>query len=85
VTLALLRDLRAAVVLAREALEKGEPEFATAVLLDLEDEIGRVQADAIARKRQRGHYECADCGARFEWPGLLDAHQRRVHAAEGSA
>ena len=56
---------RAAIVTALEALEDGDQALAVAILLGaLED-----------GPTERSH-RC-ECGAAFEWPGLLDAHRHR--------
>lgn len=59
-------SLAARIVAAREAVDDGDREYALAILLDLERELAR----PVAR------CQC-ECGRGFEWPGLLEAHQRR--------
>jgi hypothetical protein len=58
---------RLALIAALEAIEAGDTEHATGILLaELEDD------DAGSRDRNR--VRCA-CGATFEWPGQRDDHQ----------
>ncbi len=85
-TLELLRELRGRIVLAREAVELGEPAMAATILRDLEERIGHAQGVEVARqmrrRRRRKRVLCDSCGAGFDWPGELDEHRRRVHGRE---
>ncbi len=58
--------LRAAIVVALESLEDGDQALAVEVLL------GALEDGPIARRN------LCECGAPFEWPGLLDDHRRRA-------
>ncbi len=57
--------LRAAIVVALESLEAGDQALAVDVLL------GALEDGPSARRN------LCECGAAFEWPGLLDAHLQR--------
>lgn len=61
----------ARVVVALEALESGDPGYAADVLRDLVDDL----------KPDRGKSVCRWCGLR-DWPGLIEKHERIVHAWE---
>ena len=73
-------------VLAREAIELGEPVMAAAILRDVEEQIGQAQTDEIARRvrrrRRRQRALCELCGTGFDWPGELAEHRLRVHGKE---
>jgi hypothetical protein len=56
-------SVRLAVVAALEALEVGDVEAATRILLDAVEDGPR--PDGV---------RCDGCGQRFDWPGLRDAH-----------
>lgn len=58
---------RHAIVAALDALGDGDARLAGAILL------GALE-DGPSERRCR-----CECGAAFEWPGLLDAHRLAVH------
>jgi hypothetical protein len=58
---------RLAIVSALEALEAGDVELVVAILQ------GALEDGPTERP-----YLC-ECGASFEWPGLLDHHRRFAH------
>ena len=63
----------AAIIRALDALEAGDQNEAVAILLGaLED--GPTERPCV----------CPECGLGFEWPGLLDHHQRFSHWAEAA-
>ena len=64
-------DLRARLVFLAECLEDGDYPTATAIVLDLVDELGV----------ERGMARCRWCGLR-DWPGLVERHERTVHPHE---
>ena len=66
-------SLHLAIVAALEALEVGDQGLAVAVLL------GALEDGQTERR-----YRC-ECGASFEWPGLLDAHLLAAHEIEEAA
>lgn len=67
---------RAVIQTAIEALEVGDREYACAVLVAaIEDGVDDEFECGPARLR----CVCPECGLRFEWPGLLDHHQRFAH------
>ena len=57
-------SVAARILAAREAVEAGDYPFALDLLIDLEREL----APRISRCR-------CECGRKFEWPGLLEAHR----------
>lgn len=68
---------REAIVIALESLEVGDVRGAVAVLLSaLEDGPASALVGSASAHNRAEHceYRCA-CGARFEWPGLLDRHE----------
>lgn len=58
-------SVRARIARALDALKVGDHLFATEILEALEDDLDP------ARVR------CRTCGARFRWPGELEAHRAR--------
>ncbi len=62
------RPSRLAIVAALDALEVGDHALAVEILLDALEGDGQY----VSRCR-------CECGAGFEWPGLLDAHRLAVH------
>ena len=63
------RRMRAAILRAVEAFEDGDLGFAVTILL------GALEDDGPTERR----FPCRVCGLRFEWPGLVDHHERFAH------
>jgi hypothetical protein len=62
---------RLAIVSALEACEVGDYRYAVEILLT-----------ALEDDRPRARSFVCPCGPSFEWPGLLDHHQRFAHPNE---
>lgn len=67
-------SVTARVTAALEAIEAGDIDLAAAILVDLLEE------DAPDFMPHR-----CDCGARFRWPGELDAHRFNAHGWRAAA
>lgn len=66
------------VVRCRELLEDGALGELDQVLADLEHDLAGLAAQGVQPRRRgdgSGLFACADCSARFRWPGLLAAHE----------
>jgi hypothetical protein len=69
-----MSERKVAVQMALDALEAGDVRGAETILLDLLD--GAPKAEP---------YVCDGCGRRFEWPGLLEAHEHHCVGLWGDA
>lgn len=59
---------RAAITIALDAIQDGDPEYAAATL-----------RNALMRPDPRRPHRCRWCPMTFRWPGQLEDHHRNVH------
>jgi hypothetical protein len=63
------------IVYAREALEAGDLLLVDAILRDLEEDLACYGLSCRPLHKPDLRHQCPACGCRFQWFGLLGAHQ----------